>query len=381
MIAIILCCLLSVLPYSEQKAPVLSSKGDGRLHIYALPVGQGDGTVIQCPNGDVAIVDLGSSTRQHIEIPVLPTVLPSKKVKQNHYYMTDDELTNFLGNTKIKYVFITHNDEDHYNLFVKINSKHLETVSEAYVGLCKASCDYNKEMQKWFLEHFHRKVHYNPKLGTVVSICSGSKPPVNVEVMAINTDTFNPGSRNSNSMALRLEYGKFSLFLPGDLEEANYQHDTNGVIKSPTKGLYNEPGVLKIVSDRNIKSTVYRLSHHGAWPKANTPYFLKAIQPKYVFSSSQLPGTSKTFNHPNCDLYYEMIKMINNKELPIITYSTDPPQKNYDCGKGGDREREDDNKYGIFTTAAIDDNGRLVNYFIEIDSDGTKLQVTPKLWR
>lgn len=381
MIGIILCFLLTVLPYSEQKAPVLSAKGDGQLHIYALPVGQGDGTIIQCPNGDIAIVDLGSSTRKHSHIPSL--VPPKKKVKLDddaHYYMKDDELKDFLGNTNVKYVFITHADTDHYNLFVNIDPKHLQTVIEAYVG-CTAK-DYNTAMQEWLKKY---KVQYNPTLGKVVSICHGSIPEVNVKVMAINTDVHNPGCSNSNSMALRLEYGTFSLFLPGDLENhASFNYDDNGVITSNLKGISGKPGVLKIVSDTKggIRSTVYRLAHHGAWPNANTPYFLKAIQPKYVISSSQLPGTDGSYNHPNCDLYDKMIDMTNHGQLPIMKYSTNPPQKDYFCGEKKDRNHENNNIYGIFTTAAIDDNICLINYFIQIDADGKKdPQVTPKLWR
>ena len=34
---------------------------DGLFHISTLPVGQGDAHVIQCPNGDLSIVDFGTS--------------------------------------------------------------------------------------------------------------------------------------------------------------------------------------------------------------------------------------------------------------------------------------------------------------------------------
>ena len=389
MFVIILCYLIAVLPYSEQKAPVLTAAGDGQLHIYALPVGQGDGTVIQCPNGDITIVDLGSSTRVQ-SIYTVPEHNPRKRIKRDDVYMTDDELKTFLGDTTVKYVFITHADTDHYNLFINIDPRHLATVSEAYVG-CEAS-DYSDAMQNWFRNYFKapKKVHYNPKLNTVVSICSCSTLPVNVKVVAINTDTLNkPGCSNSNSMALRLEYGTFSLFLPGDLEDYNsFTYSDTGSITSSVlddKGrpISGKPGVLKTVSDRGkIQSTVYRLAHHGAWPNANKPFFLKAIQPTYVFSSSQLPGTPGTYNHPNCGLYDSMILLPS-----IIKYSTAPPQKNYFCGQKVDgykevRMKEDDNKYGIFTTAAADDTGHLINYFIQIDSDGKKrLAITPKLWR
>ena len=47
---------------------VLSStsvSGDDKLHVFALPVGQGDATVIKCPDdngGELTIIDMGSSS-------------------------------------------------------------------------------------------------------------------------------------------------------------------------------------------------------------------------------------------------------------------------------------------------------------------------------
>ena len=35
---------------------------DSYLHIYALPVGDGDATLIQCPGGELIIIDLGTSS-------------------------------------------------------------------------------------------------------------------------------------------------------------------------------------------------------------------------------------------------------------------------------------------------------------------------------
>ena len=335
MFPLILCYLLTILPYSEQKAPVLQANGDGQLHIYALPVGQGDGTVIQCPNGDIAIVDLGStaSGKQNLQynggnkIKRLKLTIP--------IYMTDEELNTFLGESNVKYVFITHADIDHYNLFEKIDHKRLATVSEAYVG--GTEYEYSNKMHEWLNRYFSTDVHYSPPFNTVVSICSDD--PVKMKVVAINTDAGNPKRRNSNGMALRLEYGKFSLFLPGDLEDSN--NNKNGLLRN------GKSGVLKTVSDRGgIQSTVYRLSHYGAWPKANKPFFLQVIQPKYVFSSSELPPGR--YGHPRCDLYDAMIDMTNKGQLPIVKYSTakdttnPPPQKDYFCGakeRGGTQKR------------------------------------------
>ena len=140
---------------------------------------------------------------------------------------------NFSEHQRYKYVFITHNHADHYNLFEKIKRERLTTVGEAYVG-CKAT-DYTRTMQKWLNDHFSApKVHYSPGLNTI--------PPVNIKVVSINTDSFNHGCSNSNGMALRLEYGKFSLFLPGDLEDTS--DNENGLL------INGMSEILKNVSDR-----------------------------------------------------------------------------------------------------------------------------------
>ena len=34
---------------------------DGNLNIFNLPVGQGDAQVVQCPSGEITLVDLGSN--------------------------------------------------------------------------------------------------------------------------------------------------------------------------------------------------------------------------------------------------------------------------------------------------------------------------------
>ena len=34
---------------------------DGLLHVYNLPVGQGDAQLVQCPQGELGLVDFGSN--------------------------------------------------------------------------------------------------------------------------------------------------------------------------------------------------------------------------------------------------------------------------------------------------------------------------------
>ena len=79
-----------------------SVNGDRDLHVFALPVGQGDATIIKCPDteepGKLTIIDMGYS---------------SCKVDN---CMHKEEIKNFIGDHKLEYIFVTHPDVDHYNL-------------------------------------------------------------------------------------------------------------------------------------------------------------------------------------------------------------------------------------------------------------------------
>ena len=367
---VVLACLSAMVQYTQQAAVI--SPPDGYLHVYGLPVGQGDGTIIQCPNGDISIVDLGSTTRTQTEGD----------------YMTDPELAAFLGTyvQRLKYIFISHADQDHFNLFPKLNVP-TRTVNAAYLGCSKN--DYPTSIMSWITSAANTVVA-DLKINTVVSICGSTDPQINIRVLASNTDVYNTKvCSNGDSLVLRLEYGTFTLLLPGDLEDySGFTYDQDGYITSRISGAYGKPGVLRTVINNwanrsgGIASAVYRFAHHGTWPNGNKPFFIHAVQPQYAFSSSKLPGTAGTFNHPNCELYDNMVALAKGNFIPLqITTKGFNQQIDYYCGIDGDRYKEDNNIYGIYTTAAATDRGKLLNYYIKIDSDGTRFQVVPLLWR
>ena len=48
----------------RRPAPPLTAglpAADGLLHVYNLPVGQGDAQILQCPSGQLNIIDMGSN--------------------------------------------------------------------------------------------------------------------------------------------------------------------------------------------------------------------------------------------------------------------------------------------------------------------------------
>ena len=231
---------------------------DGNLNIFAIPVGQGDCTVIQCPKGDITIIDLGSR-------------------KSTGFGQQD--LINYLNGQNVEAIFLTHSDLDHTNLLMPFLSS-LKAQGKPY-PLVYHSCPWTR---------YGVKV---PGLKTTeiksccpcgtIKIC-GKAVDLEIKASGYNNcpdpDDYSP---NGDSIVMRLSYKGNTVFLPGDFE--------GGV-----KFINN---FLKCAG--NIKSDVLRLSHHGADNgKANTDSFLNAIDPISVFSSSGLPSK---YGHPRCSLY------------------------------------------------------------------------------
>lgn len=79
---------------------------------------------------------------------------------------------------------------------------------------------------------------------------------------------------NANSVVLRLDYGDFSMLLPGDAEEQT------------------EHRIL--TKDLNVKAKVLKVSHHGS-KYASADDFLKRVQPEVAIVSA---GAWNRYGHP-----------------------------------------------------------------------------------
>ena len=115
------------------KAPVLKyDVTDSALEIHTLPIGQGDCTIIYCPNKDYAILfDCGSSQGN---------TLPLDGIRR--YYRHVKKMT----------IIISHGHKDHYKfipaLFDTDNSRYLSMINEVIVG-GKESDYSNNLIKKW----------------------------------------------------------------------------------------------------------------------------------------------------------------------------------------------------------------------------------------
>ena len=260
---------------------------DGRLHIYALPVGQGDCTVIQCPLADsvgrsvITIIDAGSS---------------SDRIGFN-----EEEVVHFLRlheeTVKIKSIFLTHPDLDHI--------KYIDAILDAYGRNVSVyhSCAwgmYRGRRRGNVYSSYAREIRVPYCCGQdcnhLVPLCEVSDVTLKVIGSEYNNNNCT-NNKNGDSIVSIITYGEVKTLIAGDFEG-----DEEFV-----QNFIDCPG-------NDLSADIYRLSHHGARNNlANQDNFLEEIDPSYVFSSSGLNGY---YGHPRCSLYYYFNPILDIEVLP-----------------------------------------------------------------
>ena len=304
---------------------------DDNLNIYALPVGQGDSTVIQCPRtgtgngkGVVTIIDAGTR----------------KKV------FKDKAFTDYLKGATIKYVILTHPHTDHYNLIDSILHEHTENPQVYH------SCEWGKykgvtKLNPNKLSRI-KKCMGKKKCNTELKLCDSHSVTLTVIASGLGGCKDKP---NKDSIVSKITYNGVSTLISGDLE------GNNEFVRDFVQSAGNE-----------IKADIYRLAHHGAYsdktngPKPNHPDLLKAVNATYYFSSS---GLHKTYKHPRCELYNEIAS--NHIYLPYPV-----PEHPYTCYEDNGTKVSFTTDKPIYVTT-LEENGDLKNYVIHfgIKKDGT----------
>ena len=386
-----LCGVVNGLQLSKLPTP------DPKLNIYALPIGQGDCTIIQCPaNSDVQRytgANYGPRRSQRIARqrfryspfnrrtpPTLLTVVDMGAVGRK--YMSEENLSSFLGDQKryIEVVTISHPDADHYNYIPSVLPiSTLSALKGVYIGCTKGQyCgdEYNESTMRGWLSAAENsgklmfgdgnKCTSSPRC-PAIEICGGV---ATLRMLGANMGDTECSSqyRNSNSLVLRLEYGLFKLLLPGDFQD---------ISKGSNSGVQRE--LINAWATGGIQADFYKVAHHGAYQggsstttKANKDHFLQAVNPKYAFSSSAAPPNS--YSHPHCGLYERLI------QLTPITHGTSlrNPQTYYTCGTGrGTAETILNNNYGIYSTSPRSDQPTIIH----IATDGKTSSIEPIPYR
>ncbi len=285
----------------------VSSRAAGDLSVYAFAVGQGDCTIVICPNDDMVIVDMGSTKREGLQPADILALLTS----YFHQYTT----------SKI-YIVITHPDVDHYNFFYEVFSGNVGTqLKDDHIDFVILGGDiahYSSEKISSWLDSFpDDKIDVvnngNPCYGNTECTVKG-KPFPNfcgtdgVEFHALAANRATPRDKpndNEDSIVLSVKHGNISFLLPGDFEGKTQQKE---LVKH-----YNGTDMLK--------STVYKISHHGADNSfmANSLEFIQAIDPTWAFVSASYPANISQFHHPRCDAIHRVEEVMKKKKRVAST--------------------------------------------------------------
>ena len=294
---------------------------DDFLHIYALPVGQGDCTVIQCPRdhnhgnkGLVSIIDAGASNREG---------------------MGKQQVFNFLFGTHLNLV-LTHSDRDHL--------AYIDYILEGYgkhVNVFHSCCWKSYKVKSKFARPVQiGKCGSIKECGVTLSLCRNAVVTLSVVASAFG-DCKDKRAKNEDSIISKITYAGVSTLISGDFEG-----DEKFMAAFLAKG------------GADIKSDIYRLCHHGAYnKKANTEAFLNAVGAKYVFSSS-----GYGYKHPRCEVYNYYNDRLVDGVVPVHPYT---------CFRKNGQDFNINTSKAIYVTSLIkkDSNGNWVKSFYAIKFD------------
>ena len=265
-----------------------------KLEVYTLPVGQGDCNIIYCPNDQNAVLfDCGSTSSRND---------PKFSPEYIRY--------NFLRRVKNLTILLSHGDQDHYNYLPR-----LFPVTDTPAWQNKIKGIIIGGIRK---EYSCSKAHIKPWLDKVEELNITIIQAEEQEGLAICADnsvhfniiSANKGrSKNEKSIVMKLSQDgcASSLLFTGDMEH-NAANDL--ATTEPYK--------------TQLRSTHYKVAHHGASTKANKENWIAAIRPLEAHISSAYIGS---YGHPRC----EAINTILNSGIIGFTNPIGSPTHPFMC--------------------------------------------------
>ncbi len=260
--------------------PKTGQRADGELRLHFVDVGQGDATIIEFPDGKIALVDGGDDTEK-----TKTTLL---------------RYLNALQIDAIDYLIVTHTDADHcggldtvvkhkriVQAFVPDNT---ETVGLQYQEFFKRL---EKEKDCAVYSLMRKRIRGNDGDAYTFSLLY----PYATDLMDDNLDN------NATSGVVWLEYQNTGAVLMGD---APATVETALVTQAKN-------GLLREVAPHFIGTEIIKLSHHGA-NTATSGTFLDYIQAKTAVISC---GENNLYGHPAKETMERL------SERDIQTYRTD----------------------------------------------------------
>jgi competence protein ComEC len=242
----------ALLWFSANRALVAREQPHDVLRVSFVDVGQGDATLIDFPNGQVALVDTGQGGR-HPAGRELRGLLAARR------------------RSRIDLLVITHGHPDHYGGLPELIDE-LE-IGELWLNGQLLTEENDGAMARLVASAMARgtRIRFAPELCGGPSLFGG----VHLEVLWPCPRYDAALGLNDNSIALRLAFGRRSFLLTGDLERESEQ--------------------LLIAAGRIRSSDVLKVAHHGSRTSTSAP-FVSAARPSVAVISS---GAGNRYGHPS----------------------------------------------------------------------------------
>ena len=286
---------------------------DVLLRVYTLPIGQGDCNIIKCDGGKTAIIfDCGSLTK-----------------KKNIFASNPKMLQKFLEGAENVTILVSHAHADHYNLIEVLTEEMTSRIQDVIVG---DSVNILKQKVK------------QPSENKVYNFCKS-------EQISFKLLKFKNSSSNENEKGMLMKLWcincKSQLLFPGDMEGTTADEIAD-----------NHPDFLK--------STHYKMAHHGASRLANSEKWLEAISPVEVHVSHYYRFSP--YYHPRCEAFDRLME-IDSVGMATETVSSAALEHCITCFFNNGTSNDQMVKHRIYNTAPRSDKLCLIVLSFQADEE------------
>lgn len=301
------------------------------LEVYFMDVGQGDGTLIVCPNNsqERILVDLGTTKNKAITKPLVEKFIYS-------------HLPSVGGKYQLTKLVVTHGDIDHYNLIADVLSSTKVNIGSVLIGGLKT--DYDTQFNNWLGSQTVQLLPDNYRDPKTTPNATFTCPGVQFYILSANYPTAKDTDKNKKSIVLKVKYNGAEVILPGDAITAT------------------ETGILNYYNDNAwLTSDVLKLGHHGS-DTSSSVNWLQAVNPFFAFTSADAHAGYKL---PKCDIIDRVIKYTsvhNNAKSHDYVCANPSISSGWDERKGQTDAvftSLDELKSGVYYAVSIDAKGQI----------------------
>jgi beta-lactamase superfamily II metal-dependent hydrolase len=262
--------------------PPPASGGELQVHVLDVGPGDGDSILIIAPGGKSVLIDAGDTGKGKVVIDALKRY----NVQQLDYFVATHPHPDHIGGAD-EVIKVT-------KVLNVIDNGLGPDVPESLAGQGKAAPapgkkpatkkpDKSAAVTKFYDEYkdaiTQSGAHYEKaQLGAKYDIGGGARLTVLAPSEPLFTkDQMKTGGNlpNANSIVMRLDYGDFSMLLPGDAEEQTEHR--------------------MLSKDLNLKASVLKVAHHGS-KYATSQDFLDRVKPAVAIVSC---GEWNRYGHPS----------------------------------------------------------------------------------